>query len=378
MAASTILSTSPPDIHSHSEPLLTVLPVLKHYIPNSLPLLRRLQSTLQTPHTHVLSTALPPLPSDPSSHPFISAFVDRSRAPETEYWIFSSVELYAADSPTYNSLAPTCKVQLLALLTHISTLPRAPTNQPIAAPENILIGALHSNNLSLLTSGETPLPTHKVVSGLSAQPPPPPISLPTNVEDRPDVHTINAGLLKAIGTLTHKYILPPTISFTPLISKPLPAGLTFTTVRRSELKLVLSRTDIPRREETLAVLGNVGVRLTTKSTATDLDDDTLVAWAFLGLDGSLSSLHVEEAYRGRGLAKAVVARLFDPLRTTAGAESVGLRGVGEGEGWAHSDVSAGNEGGIGVPKAVGGVWGWDVYWVVVDLGRCAAALEEAM
>lgn len=119
----------------------------------------------------------------------------------------------------------------------------------------------------------------------------------------------------------------------------LPPGYAFSTPRRDELALTISRTEIPKTEDTLARLGSVGVRYTpvpptsasaSPSTSTSTSTCTttnptptptappdppqqqsdLIAWAFLGPDGSLTSLHVEPAHRGRGLAKAVSRRLF--------------------------------------------------------------------
>lgn len=192
----------------------------------------------------------------------------------------------------------------------------------------------------------------------------------------------------------------------------LPPGYAFSTPRRDELALTISRTEIPKTEDTLARLGSVGVRYTpvpptSASTSTSTCTTTnpnptptptptptappdppqqsdLIAWAFLGPDGSLTSLHVEPAHRGRGLAKAVSRRLFRRLADDASA--VGFRPVaiddddddnGDGDdgddgvtggGWAHSDVAVENAGSAGVARGLGGKEGWRVRWVGVDLG----------
>lgn len=153
-----------------------------------------------------------------------------------------------------------------------------------------------------------------------------------------------------------------------------------------ELRLTIARTAIPKTVTTLAQLGNLGVRYipkasnitataTTTPTPTPAGSETdrekpqgeLVAWAFLGVDGSLTSLHVEPAHRGQGLAKAVSRRLFRCLaddalamgfRPVGGIENGQERGneaaqeqensdgtvgqYGNGEGWAHSDVAEAN------------------------------------
>lgn len=104
----------------------------------------------------------------------------------------------------------------------------------------------------------------------------------------------------------------------------------------------------------------------------------MVSWGFVGVDGSLSSLHTREGERGRGLARGVARRLCMALRGRDGGgdgeeegrgERMGFRGIGEGEGWVHADVQVGNEGSGAVMRAVGGREGWEERWVGVDLGR---------
>ena len=192
--------------------------------------------------------------------------------------------------------------------------------------------------------------------------------------------------------------------------------------------LVLSRTSIPRSEATLAKLGSVGIRYLppsssspppppsfSSSTLSSLKEKEkeghegegekeerkqwqkgqLISWAFLGPDGSLTSLHVEPPHRGKGLAKAVAKRLFKKLgedRGGVGFANVdvnerGKRGEdvqrngkedrdGDVEGdkdrdgaWAHSDVAVENDESAGVARGVGGREGWVVRWCHVDLGR---------
>lgn len=153
---------------------------------------------------------------------------------------------------------------------------------------------------------------------------------------------------------------------------------------------MISRTDTPRTEETFARLGCLALRYRTPSTG-EVEDLTaegkgkrevgeekggLIAWVFLGVDCSLSSLHVDPQHRGKGLAKAVTRKLFkelakDPL-------SVGSRpleghtiadGVETGAGWAHADISIDNLESAGVMRGLGGKDGWRVRWVNVDLER---------
>jgi hypothetical protein len=83
--------------------------------------------------------------------------------------------------------------------------------------------------------------------------------------------------------------------------------------------------------------------------ADDNEGGQPLAWVFEGLDASLTSLHCEEGFRGRGLAKAVVGELF---RRTAAAR------VGVGEEWVgHSDVMTDNLGEYSCGEGFGGCIG---------------------
>ena len=228
---------------------------------------------------------------------------------------------------------------------------------------------------------------------------------------------------------------------------PLPPNYAFSTLLTHELPLTISRTSIPKTAFTLAQLGNVCVRyvsdatvhstpsipstppsppsqsLPTTTTTTPIDPSTStqppnqshhhqpIAWAFLGVDGSLSSLHVEPAHRRQGLAKAVSRRLLRRLADDAAA--MGFRAVSEGpgddwggvyggqeggggehggrdrdggtggetteygagEGWAHSDVAEENVGSAGVARGLGGRVGWRVRWVRMELAAAVAVGE---
>lgn len=137
----------------------------------------------------------------------------------------------------------------------------------------------------------------------------------------------------------------------------------------------MSRTDIPKTEATLARLGSVGVRYSGSGFEMQEGEGELIAWAYIGVDGSLSSLHVEPEHRGKGLAKAACRKLFRDL-------GVDPRGMGflevEGdamEGWAHSDVALENKESAGVARGLGGREGWRVRWVSVDLERVEGAVK---
>lgn len=187
----------------------------------------------------------------------------------------------------------------------------------------------------------------------------------------------------------------------------LPAGYTFhDSLSAADLRLTISRTAIPKTVDALAQLGCVGVRYSCQEHTPSPPPSTipnqqtsLIAWAFLSHDGSLSTLHVEPPHRRQGLAKAMSRRLLQRLGSDAsgvgfravveadgmeragrgvvgdddddgdGDEVVGAGyGYGAGEGWAHSDVAEGNVESAGVARGIGGREGWRVRWVGVDLG----------
>jgi ribosomal protein S18 acetylase RimI-like enzyme len=92
----------------------------------------------------------------------------------------------------------------------------------------------------------------------------------------------------------------------------------------------------------------------------ETETDKPVAWAFLGLDGSLSTLHVEPEHRGKGVAKLVASKL---LRTYAD----GLAVDRDGDAWAHADVYDGNVQSEAVCRSLGASKTWAVFWVRIEL-----------
>lgn len=224
------------------------------------------------------------------------------------------------------------------------------------------------------------------------------------------------GRVRGHTVPTMKFLFPPAVCTAAAAAlgatggAALPAGLAWDVVREGEYGLVKARTAIPRQERTMRLLGSVGVRVSgargggleggaaAAREGGDGDGDgergPLVAWAFLGPDGSLTSLHVEPAFRGRGIAKMLTRRVFGllaapapniPTTTTtlshptdsaghashAGIPRSGFLDVRPGEEWAHSDVYVDNGPSAGVARGLGGGEGWVVFWAWVDLGAGA-------
>ena len=444
-------------IHSHRNPQ-SLLHHLTPHLPFTLPLVRRLQFHHHSPHAQILSTIPPcrPTTTQISTLPFAAAYIDRSRAPETECWIFSSIEL-----PSTASLSPVdevpiaggheevelAKQQLLVLLATIRALP-LPPSFPNAQDSNLLlVGALHIRVLELLKGTPIVLSEGKrIISGRKtltsnhdreattlgngtagkgstqglgigsnrngeSQPEQAEATKDAGTERRASgecMHESEGGREKHTGGVVRghtvpyrKYIFAPsgtlgkgstndsdldldldvgeTIKDKEL---KLPPDLEWTIVHPEELALVISRTEIPRTEGTLGLLQSMGLRVRKRQPPCgegngDIEAEgstgngQLIAWAFLGPDGSLTSLHVEEGWRGRGLAKRVAGRLFELVGASdyvwPNGVGKGFWGVANGKEWCHSDVAADNRGSIRVAEGLGGVWKWNCFWCWIDL-----------
>ena len=407
------MSPSVPPIYRHPTPH-SLLPHLTKHLPYSLPLTRRLQFHYHSPYAYVLSTISPDISSNAESRPiaFAAAYVDRFRAPETECLIFTSFELAdpseapVADRPISDIMPRSLSYQdrdlekrhLLALLEYIRCLP-LPLDHPSGLDRDVVfVGALHVRNMDFL----------KTVLGIGRE------EVETAPNNRVQVlhhrtgvttdgsSTSPEGLIRKHTVPYRTYIFPPPsvgsddpntthgkYSHDPIESMikkgndELPPGLEWTKVQPSEYSLVINRTTIPRTEQTVALWPGVGLRVRMnihatgeggpKEDAAAKENGRLIAWGFRAPEGSLTTLHVEEGWRGRGLAKLVAARVFGLVR--ASVVEFGSDDGREGE-WCHCNVAADNAGSIGVAKALGGIEAWNCYWCWIDLRKTEAGLRE--
>ncbi len=137
----------------------------------------------------------------------------------------------------------------------------------------------------------------------------------------------------------------------------------------ADTALVKSRTRIPRTDATLLSVPSVALR--------DPASGVLQAWAFLGTDDSLWTLHTEPPWRGRGLARAVAARLFrqygglfarpaDEEAEEAEEDKEDKDGADDDAaadpGWFAADVSATNRQSQAVCRRLGGRRRWSTSW----------------
>ncbi|PHH78974.1 hypothetical protein CDD80_5915 [Ophiocordyceps camponoti-rufipedis] len=87
----------------------------------------------------------------------------------------------------------------------------------------------------------------------------------------------------------------------PAVGEVLPGGMCWGRATMDDCVAVVSRSDIPRTPEFLHGLPSLVIKS---------EDETPVAWAFLGVDGSLISLHCEEHHRRNGLARKLAVKLL--------------------------------------------------------------------
>jgi hypothetical protein len=372
------------EVYEHSPTSSILQRALKSALPYSINLVYRTQHKSQSEHANILST----IPKSAIEVPecWAAAYIDRSTRPGTELWLFArgedpdhaieeqckvksnlkhdtnkaanrSSDENAAHQSSKEAFCPQCRLAVLSLLDYMSTLPTPPLHpdelpslelakqhekeHPESGPDIVYdlspgtymrhllwpgvvtLGACHSSLVSICRS-----------AGIL----------------RTEFPGANAVLEKFLFKLED---LPPV--------KPLPEGLRWGTMRAADLPTVQARTSIPRATRTLLSLASRGVFEETT--------DRAIAWTFLGLDGSLTTLHTEAEWRGRGIAKSVAAGIIEEC-------APGLAVDEQGTAWSHADVYVGNKQSESVCRSLGGRPMWQHYWVRIDLSK-AGALAQA-
>ncbi|KAK4499048.1 hypothetical protein PRZ48_009560 [Zasmidium cellare] len=333
-----------PEIHSHplhgpssTQTISQALTLLRPHLPTSIPLYRRLQFGRFFPDTKLL-TNLPTLTEKPKDgEEWILAFIDRTCRPETECWLFGSWETSPHDEEKQDAL-------IRALFRTIKDLP---------IPTSIHEESILANDAETDHSGTSRTDYSAHMQSTS-------ILLCGAVHQATIPALQRTGLIKQVFVAglvpNHEYLFfldeEPIKSLLERGVDVLPEGLRWGDLERGHLGLVRSRTQIPRQERTLAVLPSVGIF------TADVDGEP-VAWAFVGVDGSVSTLHVEPEWRGKGLAKKITTKLFKDKMERFWEEGVPRI--------AHDYIIKGNMASVGVSNSIGGKSDWDVYWVRVDL-----------
>jgi hypothetical protein len=341
-------------IYTHPATSPPLQSVLQKALPYCINLVYRTKHPNRTEHANILATFPPDCAEIPKC--WAAAYLDRSMRPETELWIFSTGEL--PDHSPSDQFCPDCKQAVLALVNFMGTLPVPPMRQ---------------DNLPALDLAKQHEKEHPE-SGPNACYP---LSTGTYMRHLliPSVVTLGAchqqvlKILSEAGLLREEFPGPKDVlnKFLFKVSnlpqtKELPDGLTWGDMREQDMEIVQSRTSIPRTKRTLLSLKSVGVF--EKST------DEPVAWTFLGLDGSLTTLHTEPEYRGQGIAKAVAARIMREHAPAIARDE-------DGTVWVHADVYFGNVQSEAVCSSLGGEALWKIFWVRIDIGRERKPVDDA-
>lgn len=315
------------------------LATLKPNFPICIPLYRRLQFGRFFDATSLLTNISPGSPA-PQDSPWLFAFVDRSCRPETEVWFHGSWE------SNTNSLSSHEEKAIDELVRNL-----------VSAMKDL--GVPTSIHQDLLNAKAEELKIEKDHGGFSRDDYGGHM-VDSNIMLWGATHEKTVTTLQRLGLLNMRFKtgLVPNFTFiwdvdslpTP---KELPDELRWGELKPEHFSIVRSRTQIPRQDRTLAVLPNIGIF--SKNTMQP------IAWAFVGLDASLTTLHVEPEWRGRGLAKAVTTKLFKEKMGSFWEE--GMKRL------AYGFVIVGNKESEGMCRSLGGKSDWLAYWLRVDLSR---------
>ncbi|KAK5109823.1 hypothetical protein LTR62_006556 [Meristemomyces frigidus] len=363
---SSIIHNSPLTDQAGYQVILSALDCLRPYLPYSLPLYRRLQfgrffetsciisnlhrddirvAGLDLDEGNVLSGR-----NDVLQRPWVMAFVDRGCRPETEAWVFGTWEV--PDGAGSAGLAGKDE--------GVAALMAGVVKACKALPISVSIHQGQTTHHSMVnTTGST-------LSDYASHASNPNIMLAGAIHER------TIPYLQALGVVPTEYktSLEPNHTFvfdvaTMPAPPPLPKGLYWGEPRPEHFALVRSRTAIPRQERTMMLLPRLAIFSSDNENNTTTASQSLgpapIAWAFVGLDGSLTTLHVESAWRRHGLAKSLTTKLFREF----------MDGFWEKDStekkWAHGYVMVGNEASAGMCRSLGGRSRWECFWVRIDL-----------
>ncbi|EMC95447.1 hypothetical protein BAUCODRAFT_35429 [Baudoinia panamericana UAMH 10762] len=348
------------------------LTVLKPYLPTALPLYRRLQfgkflnsSCFITNFGHDdivryqhdrndfigAEAATDGSNSEGGFKPYVFAFIDRSVRPETEVWFFASWE---HDPPPATDTKAWHRIDAI-VLDLLGAIKDFPVPESIHQQRSALNGLPSPSNPTTATDKDADtagFSRNDYGGHLSNQ----------NIMLWGAVHERTVPIFQRLGVLSldFKTSLAPNFTFlfnldTLHSPRPLPEGLMWGEVKPCHFSLVRSRTQIPRQDRTLAILPSLAIY------PRGGEGSDPIAWAFIGLDTSLTSLHVEPGWRGKGLAKAITTKI---LREHV----VGFSEDGT-ERLALGYVIVGNKASEGMCRSLGGRSKWECYWARVDLGK---------
>ena len=369
-------------IHNHGLPASSgILDFLSSHLPYSIPLLRRLQFREEkfSNRAFLLATFPAPPAADPSQpvsehssvqletrQPFAVGFFDRSSGPGIQAWMFSSLELPqegSCDSDAERSDKADVEVeQVITMLGKFAELsPREAASNP--AECQLSKGFTRGTDPS---NGADSLEADILMIG----------SMHKRLRDCLSIHAtrcLRDDLMGPGGPYTKYLISVPSLRSMECgqtIDQALPAdNLQHCVVEPSDYPSVMANNAYIRSPKSLKALPNCGIRDTTTG--------KLAAFAFLGADGSLRTLHVEPEWRARGLGVLLAKNLLlgrnsdftrDQQCGRDGKES-GSIGRLEKLDLAHGDVAATNTASVRLFQKLGAVRAWEAFWVRLDLQR---------
>ena len=300
--------------------------------------------------------------------PWFYAFIDRGCRPETEVWIFGSWEVETqqhinpasngtTNERSSNDSTTTKDDQVRTLLLALIQTLKSETPPPSIHPDSAVLTA----QSQIATKDAHLKPTRSAAD----------ITNPTTMLWGA-VHATTTTHLQALG-LAATNLLPvmPNHTFVfPISALPAPAPtslpptLRWGKLQKQHFPLVRSRTEIARQDFTLTRLPNLAVFPVEPA------DAAPVAWAFVGLDGSLTTLHTEASHRRLGLAMALTAKLFREEMGFFWEEGVERLAIG--------NVAVGNEASASMCRRLGGEDIGLVFWVRVDLDAKSQAASNGV
>lgn len=302
--------------------------------------------------------------------PWFYAFIDRRCRPETEVWIFGSWEVEPQqhhihtpsngttttnEQPSSNDTPTTKDEQVRALLLSLIHTLKSEIPPPSIHPDSAVLTAQ-----SQVATKDAHLKTSRSAADITN-----PATMLWGA-----VHATTTAHLQALGLAAtnllpvmpnHTFVFP--ISALPTPTQ-LPPTLRWGKLQKQHFPLVRSRTEIARQDFTLARLPNLAVFPVEPA------DAAPVAWAFVGLDGSLTTLHTEASHRRLGLAMALTAKLF--------REEMGFFWEEGVERLALGNVAVGNEASASMCRRLGGEDIGLVFWVRVDLNAKSQAASNSV
>ncbi|QUC21374.1 uncharacterized protein UV8b_05617 [Ustilaginoidea virens] len=288
-----------------------LLDLLTAHLPYSLTLLRRLQSAayknLTKSDARVILSPVRAAVMHGSSRlqHFCVAYAEFSAGPETQMFMYSSMEPESADVKD-----PAHEENIMSVVGGLVRL-RKEYDGRLVYGHGLLLGSLHSRVCKILIK-------HR------------------RVEMRP-----TGNYEKFLFRMEN--VPEP---------REIPKEMHWGKASLEDCGLVASRAAVPRLPQSLVKLPGLMLKL---------QDETPICWAFIDLDGSLISVHCEEGYRRRGLAKTLAAKL---LRQAVQAYSDDMFA---GSDWFSADVSPDNRQSHALCLSLNGTPRWSVSWVFLDV-----------